>query len=179
MTQTAKNYGNALYELARDEGLSEDIYAQFSQVTEIFSQTPDYIRLLSTPTVSKQERCAVLDEAFGGRLQPYLLNFLKILCQKGYIRQHGDCFAQYRSRYNEDHGILSAVAVTAAPLTPVLREKLVQKLCTVTGKQVHLELRVDPSVLGGVRLEMDGRQLDGTVKQRLNTLRQSLSQTVL
>ena len=179
MTQTAKNYGNALYELARDEGLSEDIYAQFSQVTEIFSQTPDYIRLLSTPPVSKQARWAVLDEAFGGRLQPYLLNFLKILCQKGYIRQHGDCFAQYRSRYNEDHGILSAVAVTAAPLTPVLREKLVQKLCAVTGKQVHLELRVDPSVLGGVRLEMDGRQLDGTVKQRLNTLRQSLSQTVL
>ena len=72
-----------------------------------------------------------------------------------------------------------ATAVTAAPLRPELRKKLTLRLADLTGKRVDLQNRVDPSVLGGLRLEYEGKSLDGTVRQRLDGISKTLSETVL
>ena len=179
MTQTAKIYGDALYDLARDEGREEAMLPQLDMLKALFSETPEYLRLLETASLSKEERCGLLDEALRGKVEPYLLNFLKLLCEKNHLRQFSGCAQEFRLRYNEEHGILAATAVTAAPLTPALREKLTQKLEQTTGKRVDLTVKVDPRVLGGVRLEYEGEQLDGTVKNSLDTLRKQLNETVL
>lgn len=179
MTESAINYGDALYELAKDEQLSEQILSEFTQVCGLFSDNPDYIRLLAEPSVPKKERCAVLDEAFAGRLQPYLLNFLKLLCERGMIRNAPECLRRYRTRYNEDNGILEATAICAVPLQEEQKRRLTEKLQTVTGKRIDLQVRTDASVLGGIRLQMDGKELDGTVRGRLEGLRRTLSDTVL
>ncbi len=179
MTQIAKNYADALYELARDEGLDEQIYGQLSQVKDLLEQTPDYARLLSAPNLPKPERLAALDEAFAGRVHPYLLHFLKLLCERGHIRELKDCAIQYRRRRNVDLGILDAVAITASPLAEPLREKLRLRLQSLTGKQVDLQYRIDPTVLGGIRLEYDGKALDGTIRSRLAGIEKTLSETVL
>ena len=179
MTQTAKNYGDALYELARDEGLAERLLTELCGVDALISDNPDYLRLLSSPTLTKAERCAALDEAFSGRVHSYVLSLLKLLCERGHIRELKGCCTQYRRRRNEDAGIVEATAVTAVPLTPSMRQRIADKLRAVTGKQIDLQLRVDPTVLGGVRLELEGRQFDGTVRQRLDGLRKTLSDTVI
>ena len=179
MTQTAKLYGDAFYALARDEGLDAAMLPQLDAVQAILADNPDWLRLLSTASLSKQERCALLDEALRGQIEPYLLNFLKLLCEKGHLRQFKGCAAEFRLRYNEEHGILTATAVTATPLTPALREKLVRKLAQTTGRKIELQARVDPRVLGGVRPEYDGPQIDGTVKNSLEQLRKQLNETVL
>lgn len=179
MTDSAKNYGEALYELAKDEQLSEAILSELETVCGIFRDNPDYIKLLSEPSVPKKERCAVLGEAFGDRVQPYLLNFLKILCERGIIGQYADCLRAYRTRFNADNGILEATAISAVPLTQAQTERLQQKLQTVTAKRIDLQTRVDSSLLGGIRLQLDGKELDGTVRGRLDGLRRSLSDTVL
>lgn len=179
MTQAAKIYGDALYELALSEGLTDKLLPELDAVQEIFARTPDYYRLLSAASLSKQERCGLLEEAFGGRIERYLLNFLKLLCENGRLRQLKACAQEYRLRYNEDNGILAATAVTAVPLTPALRQKLIDKLAQITGKKIDLQVKVDPDVLGGVRLETNGRQLDGTVRHSLEQLRRQLNETVL
>ncbi len=179
MTQTAQNYGDALYDLAHDEGLDQPILTQLLRVEEILAAEPAYLELLSCPSIPKTERCQALDEAFGGRVHSYVLSFLKLLCERGHIRSARECIRRYRSRYNRDRGIVEAVAVTAVPLTPALRARLEQKLAQTTGKQISLRNRVDPTVLGGVRLELEGTQLDGTVRRALDGLRKTLSDTVL
>ena len=179
MTDRAINYGEALYELAAEEHLSEQILTELDTVCDIFKKNPDYVRLLSEPSVPKKERCAVLHEAFDGKLQPYLLNFLKLLCEHGRIRQLPDCLCAYRTRFNADNGILEATAITAAPLQEAQKRRLTDKLQSITGKRVDLQVRLDPSLLGGIRLQMDGKELDGTVRGRLDSLRRSLSDTVL
>ena len=179
MTQTAKIYGDALYDLTRDEGLSEAMLPELDAIQEIFEQSPAYPRLLSSAALSKEERCGLIDQAFRGKIQPYLLNFLKILCEKGHLKQLAGCRDEFRQRYNQDHGILEVRAVAAAALTPALREKLIKKLEQTTGKQIDLRVNVDERVLGGLRLEYDGQQLDGTVKNRLDQLRKQLNDTVL
>ena len=179
MTQTAKNYADALYDLAKDEGLEERILTELAGVDKLLSENPDYIRLLSAPNIPREERLGALDQAFSGRIHTYLLSFLKLLCERGHIRTLRDCSRRFRTRYNVDRGILEAVAVTAVPLKPELRDKLAARLHSMTGKQVDLQNRIDPTVLGGIRLEYEGIELDGTVRQRLDGLKRTLSDTVL
>lgn len=179
MTELGISYGQALYTLAKDEGLSKEILDQIKVLRESFSQEPDFIRLMSTPDLSKQQRCEILEDCLKEKVHPYVLNFLKILTEKGCIKAFPACVKAYLEQYNRDHGIISVVAVTAVALTQEQYLRLEQKLRQVTGKTVELQNRVDPACLGGVRLDFDGKRVDGTVRNRLETLRSQLNNTVL
>ncbi len=179
MTKTEQVYGGSLYELAAEEGFSGEILQELEGVLALFDEIPDYWRLLSTRSIPKEERCAALEQAFGGRVQPYLLNFMKILCENGTIGQLRGCAREYRRRYNQDNGIVEVRAVTAVPLRSELREKLQKKLETVLGKTILLSDRVDPACVGGIRLELEGKQLDGTVQHRLDELGRLLQSTAV
>jgi len=176
---TANTYAQALYCLAREEGLEKQLLEEMDVLEQAFAQEPAFLRLLSAPNLSKQERCAILDDSFRGKVQPYLLNFLKILTEKGYVRHFDDCCRAYRAQYNEENGILTVSAVTAVAMTGEQSARLTQKLTKLTGKRVELVCRVDPEVLGGVRLDYDGKRVDGTVKNRLDSVRELLKNTVL
>ena len=179
MTQIAATYAQALYDLAKEEQLTGELLVQLKALQEGFSREPDYVRLLSAPSMSKEARCAIADEAFRGKGHIYVLNFLKILVEKGYVRHFADCVTAYRDCYNADHGIVPVLAVTAVALTGEQTRKLTEKLTAITGKTVELENRIDPSVLGGVRLDYDGKRFDGTVKNRLDDISKRLKNTVL
>ena len=179
MTQAANTYAQALYDLAKDEGLGKTILEELSVLKNVFSDNPEYAKLLSAPDLPKQERCGVLDEAFRGKVHPYVLNFLKILTEKGYIRQFPQCCDAYRGFYNEDNGILVVKAVSAAPLNQQQTEKLIAKLEATTGKKIDLHCSVDAAMLGGLRLSYDGKQVDGTVRNRLDSIGKLLKNTVL
>ena len=180
MTEVGSVYGQALYDLAKSESLTKAIYEELQVLCHCFTvEEPTFLRLLSTPTLTKQERCQILDDSFRGKIQPYLLNFLKILTEKGYMRHFSDCYDAYRECYYEDNGILLVHAVTAVPLTPDQLERLTKKLIAITGKQIELRGRVDPNCLGGVRLDYDGKRLDDTVAHRLDAIRGVLKNTVL
>lgn len=178
MTELAKRYGGSLYDLAAEESLTEQLLEELDLAMDCCSQEPAYLRLLSTPGIPKKERCALLDQAFAS-LHPYVVNFLKILCEEGLIGELSDCVRAYRERYNADHGILEATVTSAVPLTEHTRQKLVASLQARTGKTIHLNERTDPSVLGGLRLDLDGTRLDGTVQRRLELLRDEIANVVL
>ena len=179
MTEAGSVYGLALYDLAKSEGLTEQILKELSVLRQSFEEEPDFLKLLHTPALSKQEHCDILDASFRGKLQPYLLNFLKILTEKGYIHHFSHCCDAYRDQYNRDHGILPVTAVTAVPMTDAQQKRLKEKLEALTGKTVELHSRIDPSCLGGVRLDYDGKRVDDTVSHRLDAVRTLLKNTVL
>ena len=179
MTEVATTYGQAMYDLARDEGKSQQILAELSALDQSLSAEPEFLQLLSAPNIPKEERVRILDNSFRGKIDPYVLNFLKLLTEKGYIRHFSGCCKMYRQQYNKDNGIVPVVAYTAIPLSDELRRKLTAKLSTVTGKTIELDCRIDPETLGGVRLDFDGKQVDGTVRRRLEDIRSILKNTVL
>ena len=179
MTQIGSVYGEALYELACSEGLDKAILDELKVLDESFHQEPGFVKLLCSHSVSKQERCQVLDDSFRGKINQYLLNFLKILTEKGYMHHFTHCCEAYTRHYNEDHNILSVRAVTAVPLTDRQAQALTQKLTRMTGKTILLDNRVDATCLGGVRLDYDGRRLDDTICHRMESIRELLKNTVL
>lgn len=174
MTGIGGNYGGALYSLARDEGLAAQILEQLKVLDTAFTQEPAFLHLLATPNLSKAERCGIVDESFRGKVHPYVLNLLKLLAEKGHVRLFGDCVKAYRQQYNGDNGIISVLAVSAVALSEDQTQRLHSKLEAVTGKKIELRCRVDESCIGGVRLDYDGRRVDGTVKNRLDSMGEML-----
>ena len=171
MTETARMYGGSLYDLAAEEGLEARILGELDEAVALFKANPDYLHLLSIPSIPKKERCGLLDEALRGQVHLYVLNFLKILCEKGTLRELGGCTRAYR--------ILEATATSAIALTKEQTAALHQKLEALTGKTIDLQTKVDPAVLGGIRLDIDGTELDGTVQNRLAALRRNIAAVTL
>ena len=179
MTQTAKVYGGSLYGLAKDEGVSADIMSELDAVADIFRDNPRYLDLLVLPSLPKEERCSFLDESFKGQVHQYLLNFLKILVENGTIGEYFGCVEAFRESYYRDNGICAVTCISALPLSDELCDKLRIKLGNMTGKTIVLTVKVDPSVLGGIKLYMNGNSYDGTVASRLSEVQSLLFDTVL
>ena len=179
MSEIANTYAEALYTLAAEEHLEAAIGEELAALRQSFAAEPTFIRLLGNPALSKDERCRILDDSFRGKVQPYVLNFLKILTEKGYTRHFDRCCQSYRDRYNQAHGILPVTVTSALPLSTEQQARLRAKLAGLTGKTVELTNKVDVTVLGGVRLDYDGKQVDDTLRHRMDAVRDLLQNTVL
>lgn len=178
MNRIETMYGQGLYTLAKEEGLAQTILEQMQVLAECFESQPDYVKLLASHDLPKQERTGLLD-SFREQVHPYVLNFLKLLTEKGYIRQFGGCCKVFRQQYYQDHGVLEVRAVSAIVLTDDQKQRLTEKLTAITGKKIALVCREDPTVLGGIRLNYDGMQVDGTVQGRLEAIGRQLKNTLL
>ena len=174
MTEFAKAYGGALYALAQEEKLEDVMRDQLGDVCAILRKNPDYVRLIDSRNVPKAERVALLDEAFGGKLDGYLLNFMKLLCERGAFGQLDACADAYGAQYDESHGIVPATAVSAKPLSEEQQSRLIEALQRRTGKTIRLSVKVDPTLGGGMRVEMNGQRLDNTVAARMDRLKRAL-----
>lgn len=174
MNAAQQEYGGALFSLAQEQHLEDNLLEGLACVCDMFAAHRDYLRLLENPAVRQEERLALLDEAFRGAVHPYVLNFLKILCEKRALRMLPGCAEEYRTRLYEARGILPVTAITAVPLSAQQSDALRAKLQQATGKTVQLSNALDETLLGGVKLRYAGKELDGTVLGRLDGIRAAL-----
>ena len=158
MTKIARVYGGSLYDLAAEEKLDGQIMEQMIAVRQIFRENPGYLKLLGEPAIPEDERLKMIEEAFGGQAERYLVNFLKLLCERKILREFAGCCEEFIRRYNSAHGIAEAVVTSAVKLSDTQMEALKAKLEKLSGKKVYLVQKTDASVLGGLRVELEGVQ---------------------
>ena len=174
----AVGYGKALYELSAENGTQDRVREELRVICEALEQQPQYITLLDTPAVGSGEKCRLLKEAFAG-VEEMLCNFLCILCEKRAFYCLSACRRAYEGAYDQAHNILRATALTAKPMEERQKQALKQKLSAMTGKQVELDNRIEPALIGGIRLRYAGVQLDGSIQNRLETLRRNLAEAIV
>ena len=179
MSKAGDLYGQSLYDLAAEENLTEKILGEMETVRGILRENPDYITLLSEPSVPKNERLTLVDQAFDGSLSAYHLNFIKRLIEKGLLREYSACYKRFRRSYNEAHGIAEALVTSAVSLSDSQLSQLKEKLEKISGKKILLVQKTDPDILGGVRVDLEGQLFDGSVKGRLSELRRKVDETVI
>jgi len=175
VTNLAREYGDGLYMLAVEEKQEEAWLDELKVLKQCFKQEPDFVRLLGNLSLSKEERLGILDNAFRGHVQPYVLNFLKILCERGALNDFGGCVNRFQELFDHDHNVIQAVVTTGSPMTEDQRKRMLAKLTGMTAKRVTMVEHVDPALLGGVVLEMDGKRYDNSVAHRLETMRRAIS----
>lgn len=179
MTKTAKVYGGSLYDLAVEENLDGQIMEQMIEVRQIFRENPDYLRLLAQPAIPEAERLKMIEDAFGAQAERYLVNFLKLLCERKILKEFSGCCDEFIDRYNSDHKIAQAVVTSAVKLSEQQMDALKAKLEKLSQKQVYLVQKTDPLVIGGLRVELEGMQLDGTVQGRISGISKKLNDIVV
>ena len=178
MTGLANEYGEGLYELARDEELRPQLHQQLAEIRALLEKQPDYIRLLCSRAIERDARLQVVEDAFAGKAHPYLVNFMKLLVEKEHFDAFIDCCRWFHQRYNEDYGIVEARVTSAVALSDADQAALTAKLEQIAGRKVALITAVDASLIGGIRVEMDGRRYDNTIQNRLGRLKYSLQHSL-
>lgn len=176
MTALEKEYGDAIYALAMEEDCLDEVMEGLELAAGVFRENPGYLTLVQNPALSKEERLGLLDQAFEG-VHRYVLHLLKLLCERSALNLCAGCLEQFRALVYAQKGILPVEVISAVPLTDAQQEALREKLAAKTGKTILLQSKLDPAVLGGVKLRYEGRELDGTAAGRLDALRQRLTQS--
>ena len=176
MTALEKEYGDAIYALATEEDCVDQVLEGLELAVGVFGDNPGYLTLVQNPALSKEERLGLLDQAFEG-VHKYVLHLLKLLCERSALGLAAGCLEQFKGLVYAERGILPVEVISAVALTDAQREALAKKLAAKTGKTIELHEKLDPAVLGGVKLRYEGRELDGTAAGRLDALRHLLTQS--
>ena len=159
MTATGKTYGDALYDLAAEEALCDELLEQVKLLARLFRENPQYPALLTSPDIPREERLRLI-----GQVHPYLVNFLSLFCERGRLPAFAGCAARYEQRWLEDHNTVRGRVSSAVPLTETQLTALAARMGETLGKHVLLEGTVSPSLIGGIRVEIDGRVWDGSLR---------------
>lgn len=171
-------YGEAFFEAGRDENCLDSLYDDVCLLKGVLGENEEFLKVMALPSVEREEKSRLLDTIFDGKLQPLTLNYLHLLVDKNRFAGLQDSLEKFVGLYREYKGIVCATAVTAVPMGEELTNRLRDKLAAVTGKQVELTCEVDPTLISGVRLQMNGEQFDGSVRRRLEDLRKSMESMV-
>jgi F-type H+-transporting ATPase subunit delta len=174
-TERAKEYATALFMIAVEQNEAKKFAAALETVTNSLRDNPEYTEFLSTPSIPKSERIASLETVFGAIIPEDVLSFVKLLCEKDRIRILPACFNEYMKLYNESKSVSWAHVRSAVELTADEKTALRLKLERTSGRNVLLECTTDPSILGGLIVEMDGKILDGSIRRRLQDVKEVMN----
>ncbi len=174
----AKNYGDALFMLAKEMDEIDNVKVDFDTLCAVMEQNSEYINLLDTPSLSREERVKLVDEAFC-KLNKNLVNLIKILAERRLVYLVFKIREAYILEYDKHYNIERVEAISAIPLSSEQLNKLQLKLEKVTGKQIIVTNTIDFSILGGMKLRYLGIQLDGSIKTKLDKFEKSLKDLVI
>jgi F-type H+-transporting ATPase subunit delta len=169
-----RSFGLALFSLAEEEGMGDEILRDCEIARGALSENGEYLRLLDTPALPKEERLAMIDSAFG-TLNRHLVSLIKILAEGGRAHLLMKILEEYARLYNEARGIIKVSAISARPLSEEQIQAIEKKISAMTGKRAVVDATVDQGLLGGVKLRYLDKQIDGSVKGRLEVLSDMLS----
>ena len=175
MTTTSREYAEALFELAVQGNETKETSEGLETVVSALLQTPDYRAMLASPAISKEERLNALDSAFRGQIPDILLAILRMMISRGHVSALNGMARDYEELARGYRGESVAVVTSAVPLkeaeTVALRAKLEKKL----SKTVIMQFRVDPELIGGIRVEVDGRVIDGSIRNKLDEIKEVMN----
>jgi F-type H+-transporting ATPase subunit delta len=171
----AKRYARALLDLGKEDGNLEKYGEELTQVVGLFDQSNELETVLANPAIVFDNRQKVLDsllEKLG--LSPISKNFFRLLMDRGRVDAVRAIATIYQGLLDEAKGITRAEVVSAASLDEAAVGRLAQALKDMAGREVELQVKEDPSLIGGVVARIGDLVLDGSVRSQLENLKDSL-----
>jgi F-type H+-transporting ATPase subunit delta len=175
MTDLAKEYGTALFALAMEENAAKEYAAALDLVREALEQEPEYLTFLISPSIPVRERIAAIETAFAQQVPEQVLSYLSLLCEKGRMACFWDSVEAYRALLDASQRVSKAKVTSAAELTLEEKEKLKCKLEAMCQGSVEPEYFLDEALLGGLIVEIDGKILDGSLRHRLQEVKEVMN----
>ena len=173
----ADKYSSAMFELAQEQNKLDLMEEQLGYVASVMDEQPELSSFLENPTVTEDAKIKLIGKIFESSLDKVALHFIYVMIKRGrdcYIKQ---TIAAFIKKSREARGILEATVTVAEPITADIEASVQAKLREVTGKDVILSVRQDPSIMGGIIIQVGDKRIDGSVSRRLQELEKSLLRT--
>ncbi len=169
----ARRYAEAAFEIGRRDGTVETWRRELDLAAAVLTD-PAVATGLNNPAVPTERRAKALADAIGGSISRPVLNLISMMLRRGRIEDLPRVAAEFRRLDDANNGVTAAHATSAAPLEPSEVSALTARLEQMTGGRVELDVTVDPSLLGGLVVRVGDRLIDGSVRGRLERLRNQL-----
>lgn len=170
----AERYAEALFGLAQELKQEDAFGATLHEVAELLAQNAELAKILLHPVIKKDDKHEVLERLFSGKLPVEILNFLHLLVDKKRENYLSEIAAEYQRLLNQMHKKVVTEVITAVPLAGKTETVLKTQLEQYLGQSVEMHCETDPSILGGFRIKIGDRMIDGSLKTQLAGLAQAL-----
>lgn len=168
-------YGEALFELAVEEGREEELMNEVILLRELLSENPDFGKLMNHPKVLKEDKLEVLEAVFKGRVSEELVGFLHLIVSKDRYGEIGSILDYFINEVKQVKGIGVAYVATALDLSEAKKKEVEQKLLSTTSfTRMEMHYQVDESLIGGMVIRIGDRVVDSSIRSKLSGLEREL-----
>lgn len=166
-------YSDALFELALADETLDSKKDNLLYIKTVLDENEGLNKILQNPNVHKDEKKNLVDQVFPD-LEKHTLNFVKILIDKSRFYFFDDIFSSFLKKYNDKNNIARGLLTSSREMSNEDKETIMNSLSKKLGKQVELDYAIDPNLIGGFSVKIDGKLIDNSIKSRLLDLGSSL-----
>ncbi|NNF07545.1 MAG: ATP synthase F1 subunit delta [Candidatus Eisenbacteria bacterium] len=170
----ARKYAKALFEVSLREGNADRISSDLHSLLELRDSDPSFMAFLVSPEVATDPKHEFIGAVFEPRLDPMVIGFLRLLVDKGRIVNLPSICEVFQILSEEHRGLVRAQVISVTPISASQETKLKQELGRLSGKEVILESKLDPSILGGIIVHLGDKIIDRSVRGGLKSLNHHL-----
>ncbi len=174
MAVAHRTYARALFEAAQEEGRLEQVHEELSDFAATVAEVDQLRSVLESPEFESRAKAALVDDVLG-KADPLVRNFVRLVVEKGRAGELSEIAREFETLVAREQGILDVELTTAVELSQQDFDSLVERIGKASGRQVRASRAVDPSLVGGLVLEVGSRRLDASIRGRLDRLRQELT----
>ncbi len=173
----AGRYATALFELASEAGAVDSVKADLDRLSALIAESADLARLVKSPVFSAEEQLKAIAAVLGqAGISGLAGNFVKLVAQNRRLFALPRMISDYAALVAAQRGETTAQVTVAAPLSDTHFAALKDALAQQTGKDVNLDVTVDPSILGGLIVKLGSRMVDASLKTKLNSIRHAMKE---
>lgn len=169
-------YARALFEMAQAEGVASRVEEELFRLRELLKKNPDLLEFLKDPNIKHEGKRQTLSDLFQSRVHPLVLNTLITLSDQDRAGRVLHVIEEFSASAASATHQVSGEITTVIPLDGATLDRLATELSRITGKNVQLFQKVDPSILGGAIIQVGEQIIDGSLRRKLDQIRERLAQ---
>ena len=174
MNAIAQRYAQSLFDLAIETNQVEAYAKDIELVQTVLASDPSFVPFFSHVLIDDETKWSLLDKSFKGQVNEYVVNFLKLLVKKRRMRYIMDIIKAFQSLTNTYFGIEEGILYANYDISAVEVSEVEQALSKKEKKTIHLKVVNDPSLIGGIKVEINNRVFDGSIKNKVSLLKKEL-----
>ncbi len=172
ISQTAKTYAKGLIQTAQNGSIDYNTTLQnLEHILEVVNTSTELKTVLCTPTISIEEKISVINDIFNKETSPQILNFLKLLIEKGRFTEFEQIIEAYKFELDEINNIKRVKIISAVELNIDYKKQITSKLGSKLHKEIQPKWQINKDIIGGLIIQIDDNVIDTSIKNKLENLR--------
>lgn len=175
----ASRYAKALMDISIERNEMEQALTDMKTIAETITQSNDFRLFLQSPIIKADKKQAAVQAIFNNKIGATSLKFIELLISKGREANLAEVAVAFQDQYDEIKQVKRVSVTTASPMTADVRTKVINKAQTIVpGFQIEIVENVDPEIIGGFIIEVEGKRYDASVKKELNEIKKQFSKNI-